>query len=103
MNPNFFDDHISFFQPFDFIEAVHYENWDHFFYQGDSFTPHTRLNSNYPRNFLTDWYNNRTMADMNNSGIYLDNIVIGNGMASFTVTISDFNFMLPRNIIHVSY
>ena len=30
MNPNFFDDHISFFQPFDFIEAVHYENWDYF-------------------------------------------------------------------------
>ena len=89
MNPYFFDDHVSFFQPFDFIEAAHPSggDWDYFFYPGDSFSPHTELNSNYPRSFHTDWYNVRTMQNLADSGIYLENIVVKNGLVSFTITI----------------
>ncbi|MCL2426998.1 MAG: hypothetical protein FWD05_11760 [Oscillospiraceae bacterium] len=85
-----------FVEPYVFIEAVHHHReigtfyprfTDHFFYPGDSFTPHTQLNSNYPRSFREPGDGTKIMEDMADSGIYLENIRIDDGVIHFTVTI----------------
>jgi M6 family metalloprotease-like protein len=60
--------------------------WNHFFYPGDSFTPFTELNSNYPLGFRDENWR-RYMDEMADSGIYLENIRISDGLAHFDVTI----------------
>jgi M6 family metalloprotease-like protein len=90
----------SFVQKFVYLVAIHtpyiydWDNfwinrekyWNHFFYPGDLFTPHTELNSNYPLGFRDENWR-RYMDEMADSGIYLENIRINNGLAHFDVTI----------------
>ena len=94
MDPDFFIRHEinpwdtgMIYEPYFYFEAVHEQGSpNHFFYPGDSFTPQTILNSNYPLTFTTDGQRKK-IDESTNSGIYLENIRIENGTANFTVTI----------------
>ena len=94
MNPEYYANPFDLHPPYIYLEAVHYHDrgddihglWDHFFYSGDSFTPHTELNSNFPKSFYED-NGIKTMGNLSCSGIYIENIVIESGTASFTVKI----------------
>ena len=88
MDPRFLNNYLSpICQPYAYIEAVRPPDIiDYFLYPGDSFTPYTTLNSNYPLSFVRI-EESKIMQDLTDSGIYLENIVIENGLAHFTVTI----------------
>jgi len=97
----FENNYTSFFQPYEYIEAVNNRNWDpnfgddYYFYNGDSFTPYTKLNSNYPGGFqiVPSIYEgarpDKIMVDLKDSGIYIEDIQIAGGKANFRVTIKD--------------
>ena len=92
MNPDFLYSveiyPVTCISPYIYIEAVHPPGIrDYFLYPGDSFTPHTTLNSNYPLSFAPNGSGGIVMQNLTDSGIYLDNIVIENGLAHFTVNI----------------
>ena len=92
MAPGFFHgDKVDEYAPFEYLEAVHPTGFrDYFFFPGDSFTPNSRLNSNYPGSFKSAIGPSgviKTMQDLTDSGVYLENIRIVNGEAKFTVTI----------------
>jgi len=100
MRPEFFTEKAEFFRPFGdyvavspyiFLEAVHMEGVkDYFLYNGDSITPFTTPNTNYPKNIIKE-SGNAIPDDLTDSGISIENIQIENGEASFIVTISTNN------------
>ena len=91
MDPEF--SHEDFFpmnSPYTYLEAIHHEGkWDYFLYSGDCFTPHTTLNSNYPLTFMPYTNGGIAMDKMQDSGIYLQDIKIVDGKASFSIMIAN--------------
>jgi len=79
------------FSPYSYIETVHQSVYPYlanrFFYSGDTFTPSTALNSSYPQNIVLSG-SNALPTNLTDSGVFLHDIYIQGGVASFKVTIS---------------
>jgi uncharacterized protein YjdB len=72
---------------------------DHFFYNGDAFTPFTALSSDYPKSLITGMGGGMVIPDeLTRSGVYIENIRIGVDKVGFTVTITDENSILPERL-----
>lgn len=92
MLPNYFEyiQQVNYTPPtpYTFIETIHPEGIrDHFLYTGDSLTPFTTPNTNYPTSIIHQG-GNSIQDELMDSGIYIENILIENEIANFTVSVT---------------